>query len=102
MLYRLRSVNWQRTPRFISPVYDDTHFYKMVAQLASAHDSVTVPVGQFDASRIDFDITITARNPANQPMQFTLWLANHPARTPVEVDTDVRTGTVHRELVRIE
>lgn len=99
-LYELRSVDWRRTPRFSSPVYDGTHFYRMVARLVSAHDSVTVPAGEFDAARIA--IAVTSSDSGVQPMQFTLWLANDPSRTPVEVDAEIRVGTVKGELTRIE
>lgn len=99
MLYRLRLVNWKRTPKFTSPVYDGTHFYHVVARLVSSHDSVTVPAGKFSASQIA--ISISPDNPSVRPMQITLWLANNSARTPVEVDAQVTVGTVTGELVRI-
>ncbi|HVB33886.1 MAG TPA: DUF3108 domain-containing protein [Patescibacteria group bacterium] len=100
MLYRLRLVDWQRTPRFGSPVYDGKHFYRLAAQLAAAHDSVIVPAGKFDASRIA--ITVSPRDQAGEPMQFTLWLANDSARTPVEVDAQIRLGTIQGVLAQIE
>ena len=82
MLYRLRLVNWQHTPQFSSHVYDGTHFYRVVARLVSAQDSVTVPAGEFSASQIA--IRIVPDSPGAQPMQITLWLANNPARLPSE------------------
>ena len=100
MLYRLRLVNWQHTPQFSSHVYDGTHFYRVVARLVSAQDSVTVPAGEFSASQIA--ISIVPDSPGAQPMQITLWLANNPARTPVEVDAQVAVGTVTGQLVRIQ
>jgi hypothetical protein len=100
MLYRLRSVDWRRTPQISSSVYDGRHFYDMVARLASLHDRVNVPAGSFDASRIE--IRVSPRGSGGEPMQFTLWLANDSARTPVEVDAEISLGTVKGELVRIE
>lgn len=100
MLYRLRMVDWQRTRSFSSFVYDGTHFYRMTARLVSAHDSVLVPAGRFDASRIE--ITVSPLHAGSEPMQFTLWLANNSARTPVEVNAEIRVGAVTGELVRIE
>jgi hypothetical protein len=100
MLYRLRLVNWQRTPQFLSTVYDGAHFYRVVARLAAAHDSVAVPAGQFDASRID--IEVSPEEPGARPMQLTLWLANNSAHTPVEVDAQVTVGTFKGELVRMD
>jgi len=99
-LYRLRTVDWRRTPRLAFPVYDGKHFYQMAAQLAAAHDSVLVPAGHFDASRIT--IQVFSREAGIAPMQLTLWLANNPSRTPVEVDANVSVGTVKGELMQVE
>jgi Protein of unknown function (DUF3108) len=99
-LYRLRSVDWERTPQFISPLYDGRHFYQMVARLVSAHDAVTVPAGRFDASRIQ--ISVSPREAGGKAMQFTLWLANDPARIPVEVDAEISVGTIQGELLRTQ
>jgi hypothetical protein len=99
MFYGLRSNDWKSRPEMLSPVYDGTHFYQMMARIAARHDSVTVPAGTFDTSRIS--VSVSSRESATT-MQFTLWLANNAARTPVEVDADVPIGTVKGLLLRIE
>jgi hypothetical protein len=98
-LYALRANNWQRTPRMFSPVFDGRHFYQMFAQIVAEHDSVVVPAGTFDASRISVSVT---SHQSSEPMNFTIWLANNASRTPVEVDAVVPIGTVKGQLVRVE
>jgi hypothetical protein len=97
MFYALRSNDWQRRPEMLSPVYDGTHFYRMLARIAARHDSVTVPAGTFDATRIS--VSVSSRE-STTTMQFTIWLANNAARTPVEVDASVPVGTVKGMLLR--
>jgi Protein of unknown function (DUF3108) len=99
MLYALRANDWQRRPEMLSPVYDGTHFYQMMAHIAAAHDSVVVPAGTFNATRIS--VSVSSRDTGTS-MQFTIWLANDQARTPVEVDADVPVGTVRGVLVRVQ
>jgi hypothetical protein len=99
MLYALRANDWQRRPQMASSVYDGTHFYQLMAHIEAAHDSVVVPAGKFDASRIS--VNVSSRETGTS-MQFTIWLANDRARTPVEVDADVPVGTVKGVLVRMQ
>lgn len=98
-LYRLREVNWYRNPDLRATVYDGTHFYQMTARRAAEHDRIIVPAGTFDATRIE--ISIVSRK-SGTSMNFTLWLANNPARTPVEVDAQVPVGAVKGQLTRSE
>ncbi len=95
-LYALRANDWRRTPEMSSPIFDGTHFYEMTARIAAARDRVTVPAGTFDASRIT--IGVVSRD-SDATMQFVLWLANNPARTPIEMDAEVPIGTVKAVLV---
>jgi len=99
MFYALRANDWHRRPEMLSPVYDGTHFYQMMARIETAHDSVTVPAGTFNASRIA--LSVSSRD-TGTTMNFTVWLANDRARTPVEVDAEVPIGTVKGMLVRIQ
>jgi hypothetical protein len=99
VLYALRANDWQRRPEMLSPVYDGTHFYQMLAHIEAAHDTVIVPAGTFNATRIS--LNVSSRD-SGASMQFTIWLANDQARTPVEVDADVPVGTVRGVLVRVQ
>jgi hypothetical protein len=99
MLYALRANDWKRRPELLSPIYDGTHFYQMMAHIEAANDSVTVPAGTFHASRIS--LSVSSRD-SGATMHFTVWLANDKARTPVEVDADVPIGTVKGVLVRVQ
>jgi hypothetical protein len=98
-LYAMRANNWQSRPLLRMPVYDGTNFYRMTARLTQTHGSVTVPAGTFSTSEISVKVTSLS---TNEGMQFTLWLANNPAHTPVEVDAVVPIGVVKGLLLRVE
>lgn len=98
-LYALRANDWSRAPEMRAPIFDGSHFYDMTARIAARNDSVAVPAGTFRATRIA--IRVASRD-SGEAMQFTLWLAQNPARTPVEVDADVPVGTVQAMLLRSE
>ncbi|HEV2388347.1 MAG TPA: DUF3108 domain-containing protein [Candidatus Acidoferrales bacterium] len=99
-LYELRAVDWNRTRELHSPIFDGNRFYQMQARVAAAHDEVAVPAGRFDAARIA--VLVTPDDRRASPMEFTVWLANDRARTPVRVDAEVPVGTVKGELLRID
>lgn len=98
-LYALRANNWQRRPVVRWAVYDGTRFYQMAARIVGKDDSVTVPAGTFRASRIS--VSVSSRE-TSQSMQFSIWLANDAAHTPVEVDATVPIGTVKAMLLRVK
>ena len=56
LLYVLRAADWKSTPELHAPVFDGHHLYDIVARLEQASGQVTVPAGQFVASRIDVQV----------------------------------------------
>lgn len=97
MLYELRSVDWQRTPRYQALVYDGKNLYEMHARRDIADESVSVAAGRFSTSRISIRLFRYQKPVAG--MQFEIWLANTAARTPVVMRADLPFGNVRAELI---
>ena len=96
MLFTLRAVAWQRTPEVRVPVYDGHDLYEMRAQIEAASDSVQVDAGSFMASRIS--IRLFKNGAEDASVHFTIWLANDPARTPVQFAAELPFGDLRVEL----
>lgn len=99
VLYALRGVDWQRTAEFHVPLYDGRDIYQISARLEAGSDMVTVAAGKFSASRIAVRLS---RNDKRAPdINFDLWLANDPARTPVAFQSVLPFGSVRAELAAL-
>lgn len=98
-LFALRENDWKHHPELFFPVFDGRHFYRMHARIQAAHDTVVVPAGKFDATRISVGVSSRA---AGVSMNFTIWIANNRERTPVEVDAEVPVGTIRGVLARVQ
>ena len=96
MMQYLRNVDWTKTPEVRSPVYDGHKLYDVRARLTGKAEAVTVPAGDFTASKIDlqvFDNGVEAKD-----AHFTLYLANNAARTPVLLEAVMPFATARVEL----
>jgi hypothetical protein len=99
VLFALRGVDWQRTREFHVPLYDGRDIYQVSARLEAGSDMVTVAAGKFSASRIAVRLS---RNDKQAPdINFDLWLANNPARTPVAFQAVLPFGSVRAELAAL-
>jgi hypothetical protein len=98
MMQYLRNVDWEKTPEVRSPVYDGHKLYDVRAKLASASASVTVPAGNFTASKIN--IRVFDNGAEMKDASFTLYLANSAARTPVMLEATLPFATARVELVK--
>jgi hypothetical protein len=96
ILYALRTVDWQRTPEFRAPLYDGHNIYQVSARLEAKNDAVTVAAGNFSASRIA--VKLSQPNTQAGDINFQVWLANTPARTPVQFQSVLPFGSVRAEL----
>jgi hypothetical protein len=96
MLLTLRAADWQRTPELRVPVYDGHDLYEMRAHLEAASDPVQTDAGSFTASRIA--IAVFQNGKQDPAIQFTIWLANDAARTPVQVVATLPFGNLRVEL----
>jgi hypothetical protein len=98
MLQYLRSVDWSKTPEVHSPVYDGHKLYDVRARQESAAEAVSVPAGNFRASKIAlrvFDNGVEMKDAA-----FALYLANNAWRTPVLIEAVIPVATARVELVK--
>jgi uncharacterized protein DUF3108 len=98
MLAYLRTVDWSKTPEVRSPVYDGHKLHDVHARLDSLAVSVSVPAGDYRATKIDikvFDDGVELKD-----AQFSLYLANNAARTPVLIEAVIPVATARVELVK--
>jgi len=98
MLQYLRTVDWSKTPEVHSPVYDGHKLYDVRARQESVAEAVSVPAGNFRASKITlrvFDNGVEMKDAA-----FALYLANNAWRTPVLIEAVIPVATARVELVK--
>jgi len=98
--YALRGADWRQTPEFRAPVYDGHDVYEMRARLDVLAETLAVTAGKFSASRIS--IRLFQRGKEVPGMNFTAWLANDAARTPVLLVAEIPFGNLRVELVSAE
>jgi hypothetical protein len=97
MMQYLRNVDWTKTPEVRSPVYDGHKLYDLRAKLAPGSEAVTVPAGDYTASKIT--IRIFEDGVEKKDASFTLYLANNTARTPVLLEAVMPFATARVELL---
>ncbi len=99
-LYYLRSVDWQRTRETRVPVFDGKKLYEARARLDVDRSEVSVPAGNYAASRIE--VRVYDRGHEVPQTRFWLWLAHDAHRTPVLMEAEVPFGTARVELTRAQ
>lgn len=98
MLQYLRSVDWSKTPEVHSWVYDGRKLYEVRARQSSASETVSVPAGNFRASKIA--IRVFDNGVEMKDALFALYLANTAARTPVLIEAVLPIATARVGLVK--
>jgi Protein of unknown function (DUF3108) len=96
MMQYLRNVDWTKTPEVRSPVYDGHKLYDLRAKRAPGSEAVTVPAGDYTASKIT--IRIFEDGVEKKDASFSLYLANNPARTPVRLEAVMPFASARVEL----
>jgi Protein of unknown function (DUF3108) len=81
MMQFLRNTDWSKTHEVQGPVYDGHKLYDVRATLAGAGESIAVPAGTFNATKID--IRVFTDGAEMKDARFALYLAHNDARTPV-------------------
>jgi hypothetical protein len=97
MMQYLRNVDWKKNPEVRSPVYDGHKLYDLRAKLTPGSEAVTVPAGDYTASKII--IRIFEDGVEKKDASFTLYLANNAARTPVLLEAVMPFATARVELL---
>ena len=98
LLFYLRAVDWRQSREVRCPVFDGKKLYQARARLELERDPVSVPAGNFAASRIG--VRVYERGNQVEQARFTVWLAQNPSRTPVLIEAEVPLGTARVELTR--
>jgi len=96
-LYTLRAVDWQRTPELVAPVFDGKDVFEMRARRDGPGESVTVPAGNFMASRISVRVFQHEKEMAT--IHISIWVATDAAHTPVVLQATLPFGTLRAELI---
>jgi hypothetical protein len=96
----LRNVDWSKTPEVRSPVYDGHKLYDVRAKIAGSSESVSVPAGEYIASKIE--IRVFEDGVEMKDASFTLHLANNAGRTPVLLEAIMPFATARVELQKVK
>lgn len=97
ILQFFRTVDWKKTPEVHGPVYDGHKLYEVRAKLTGAQ-SVTVPAGTFDASKID--VKVLDNGAEMKDAKFSLYLASDAGHTPVLLEAVLPFATARVELAK--
>ncbi len=98
LLYYFRTLDWRTTKEVRVPVYDGRKLYDVQARLEIEQGNVTVPAGNFPASRIE--VRVFDRGRELTEARFWVWLAKDAPRTPVLMEAELPFGSVRVELSR--
>jgi hypothetical protein len=98
MMQYLRTVDWTKTAEVRSPVYDGHKLYELRARRVSTSEAVSVAAGKYNASKIA--IHVLDNGVESKDAQFSLYLANNAARTPVLIEAVIPVATARVELVK--
>lgn len=100
MLQYLRTVDWAKAFEVHSPVYDGRKLYDVRAALLSKSETVTVPAGKYNATKIE--IHVIDNGTEMQDTHFLLYLSNDAARTPVLMEAVLPIAAARVELTKAE
>lgn len=98
MLEYLRGVDWTKSVEVRSPVYDGRKLYDVRARFRGSAQKVTVPAGDFTASRIE--LRVFDNGTEMKDSHFFLYLANNSARTPVLLEAVMPFADARVELLK--
>lgn len=87
MMQYLRHVDWTKMQKVEGPVYDGHKLYDVIASLAVAGQSVTVPAGTFTTDKIE--IRVFDNGQEMKDAHFFVYFAKNDARTPVLLEAEM-------------
>ena len=94
--YALRAADWKRTPELRVPLYDGSDLYEMRAHLEVPLETVAITIGNYQASRIAIHLFMHGKEVPQT--NFSVWLTDDVARTPVLVEAEMPYGNFRGEL----
>jgi hypothetical protein len=98
LLEYLRSVDWSHTTEVRSPVYDGRKLYDVRAVLAGKSTAVSVPAGNFNATKIE--IHVKDNGTEMKDAHFLLYLTNDARRLPVLMEAVLPIAAARVELTK--
>ncbi len=99
-LYYVRTVDWSRTKEIRSAVFDGRKLYEVRARLQADRGQVSVPAGDFTASRIE--VRVYERGQELAGTLFRVSVAHDAGRTPVLLEAEIPFGSARVELAHRE
>jgi hypothetical protein len=98
MMQYLRNVDWTKVPEVRSFVYDGHKLYDVRAKIVSSSANVTVPAGNYIASKIS--MRVIDNGVEMKDASFVLYVANNAAHTPVLLEAVMPFATARVELLK--
>jgi hypothetical protein len=98
MMQYLRNVDWAKAAEVRGPVYDGHTLYDVRAKLASPSEVVSVPAGNYKASKVE--IKVFENGQEMKDAHFTLYISHNQARTPLLLEAVLPVATARVELLR--
>lgn len=98
LLAFLRNVDWTKTAEVKCPVYEGHKLYEVRARLSGPGEAVTVPAGSYKAAKVE--IRVFDNGQEMKDAQFTMYIANNVARTPVLLEAVLPFATARVQLTR--
>lgn len=98
-LYYLRAADWQRTPELRATVFEGRRLYDTVARIDTPQGMVSVPAGNFLASRVT--IRLFDHGKEITDTHLWLWISSDAAHTPLLIEADISFGTFRIELMHL-
>jgi hypothetical protein len=96
VLYEMRARDWKRATNYRAPMYDGNDVFEVRAQLEVPDEVIAVDAGNFHAMRIDAHLYQKGVQVAKT--EFSIWLGNDAARTPLLLDATMPYGKIRAEL----
>jgi Protein of unknown function (DUF3108) len=100
MMQYLRHVDWSKTPKVEGPVYDGHRLYDVIASLAGAGQSVTVPAGTYATDKVE--IRVFDNGQEMKDAHFFVYFAKNDARTPVLLEAEMPFASARVALKSIK
>ena len=99
VLYGLRGVDWQKSEEVHWPVYDGRNLYDVRLKMETRDDAESVPAGKFSTTRIA--VRVFQHDKEVSGINFSVWIANDAAHTPVFMKASLPFGSLQVQLVSI-
>jgi hypothetical protein len=100
MMQYLRHVDWVKTPKVEGPVYDGHRLYDVIASLAGAGQSVTVPAGTYATDKIE--IRVFDNGQEMKDAHFFVYFAKNDVRTPVLLEAEMPFASARVSLKSVQ